>query len=332
MSDAMSVDGLKKLLFDLLVYGAGLTIAAAVVAGLYSLPTQDWRGVPFAFWIAFFLGAVLGLPLFFATKARGRVNAKTAVACGFAVGAALPVLVMAFGGADQASINGVPTVVDGRYTWRGWVENIQFVALTGGLGSIGALIFMTVVKWRNELSASVTTAHWTRGDSVAAFSAVAIFAAVFFISDAYVDRSCHNILRDGRRSATPAAQFELRADRSAWREVEAELENYGREAGFDMRPEVRPDDDFLPWFQVSLCREPGTNIFVSQAIGPRLSFAVFQEQGDERWRTPFQTLHERVKRRWPGRVFFTGGQGEEIAPPAWSQFKGNAATRSLPPD
>jgi hypothetical protein len=117
-----------------------------------------------------------------------------------------------------------------------------------------------------------------------------------------MDRSCHNTLRDGRTSIAAAASFELGAGPREWRSIAAEVEAFARAGGWSIMSDVRPDDDFQ-WFQISLCREPGTNISVDAMPDLQLvSFAVFQPQGGTSWRAPFAALYARIHRRWPGRV------------------------------
>ena len=78
---------------------------------------------------------------------------------------------------------------------------------------------------------------------------------------------------------------------------------------------------------VSICDEAGTNIFVIEMNFPdspagdiskgNLGIAVYQPQGGDSWKSPTKSLVGRLSKRWPGRIWFSGGGGEEVPPPEW---------------
>ena len=49
-----------------------------------------------------------------------------------------------------------------------------------------------------------------------------------------------------------------------------------------------------------------------------VNFGVYQPQGGETWRQDFRALYERINARWPNKVVFKDGQGQQIRPPKWA--------------
>jgi hypothetical protein len=306
-------------------FGAALAliVAAGVAAALLTLTFGDLRFYPLVLPFTFAFGLVIGLPMYIISRSVGRAGWVAAVGFGFLAGAVLPALAVLGGAPDQASIGGVPTVVDGAYTAYGWIQNLLFVGSFGAIGAVAGLAFWAIVRNRNaggdEQADAQGGGKSVSGGKIAALSAgaVAVIAAAFIIPPATMDRSCHNTMRDGRRSIGPEATFDLTADAREWQSIASEVEAFGRSRGWAIISDVRPDGGFQ-WFQMSLCMEPGTNISVQgMADLGRVSFAVYQPQGGPSWREPFVELYSRIRRRWPGRIQFQGAQGQPIGPPAW---------------
>jgi hypothetical protein len=150
-----------------------------------------------------------------------------------------------------------------------------------------------------------------------AVAAAGVIATAFVIPYATKDRSCHNPLRGGGSSIGQVASFNLRVGVDQWRHVEKELDAFRRSGGWSVRSDVRPDDSF-PWLQISLCREPGTNIFVSGlADRDEINFGVYQPQGGSSWRPDFRALYDRINARWPTKIVFKDDQGNPTTAPAW---------------
>ncbi|HEX8444071.1 MAG TPA: hypothetical protein VF631_10550 [Allosphingosinicella sp.] len=273
-----------------------------------------------AFVIVLLIGALLGLPIYFLIRSRGEANWRTAAATGFFAGAAIPALVMLSGPPDSASIDGVATVMDGSYTWFGWFQNLSLVGLFGGAGSAAGLFFLRFVGRAGvptvaEEQVAPTKPSWK--PAALTVAAIATVGAAVAIPEVTKDRSCHNTLRDGRRSIGQEASFNLMVGTEEWRAVAQEVEAFGREKGWSIISDVRPDESFQ-WFQISMCQEPGTNILVQGSPEFReVSFGVYQPQAGTSWRVPFVELYTRIWRRWPDRIEFTGDVGQQIEPPRW---------------
>lgn len=314
---------MKELLRSLLVIGSSLVVAAGAAAALLTFAFGDIRMFPFIFVVTLVIGAVIGLPLFFLIRSRGQANWRTAVITGFFVVAVVPAVLLIVPGADQASTGGVPTVVDGSYTAFGWLQNLVVVGFFGCAGSLGGLFFWRIVRGGPALlmddfaeKADPPKTLSGKGITALASAAAALIGAAVAIPAITKDRSCHNTLRDGRNSIGPEAKFELKVSSREWSSVAHEVEAFGRAGGWSILSDVRPDESFK-WFQLSLCREPGTNIAVDRLNSRTVSFGVYQPQGGSSWKAPFTELYRRIRDRWPDRIEFTGDVGERIDPPAW---------------
>jgi len=304
-----------------LLYVATLIAAAGAAALLITIFFSDIRFFPAVFVITLIISAGLGLPLYFYLRAERKVSACHALITGFLVGAIFPAVLVLLGpAADQASLGGYDTVVNGRYTVYGWLRNLLMVTFFGVVGSIGGVIFWAMARGRrgySEQGEEGGTGLSAIGALIRVSLALLVLAAAFIIPEATKDRSCHNIMRDGRTSIGPVASFNLHVGHEEWEAVAAEVHWAARQGGWSILSDVRPYEDFK-WFQISLCREPGTNILI---IGhdewKEVSFAVYQPQGGTSWQKPFTELYLHIQRGWPGKIGFTGDKGEKISPPGW---------------
>jgi len=323
-------------LWRALVVVAAIIVGAGAAAAAFTLLSGEMQIFPLAFLLILVPSAALGIPSYVVFESVGRANWKTAAAVGFFVGAVIPAAVVFVGrGADQASVDGVPTVVDGSYTWAGWTQGLAVVAGFGLLGVIGGLLFyFAVSRSRKQRSADPeiqSPATWRGGLLVAA--ALCVVIAAFSVSVASKDRSCHNPLRGGGNSIAPVATFDLNVGPDQWRRVERLIHGFGTEHGWDIRSDVRPDGDFK-WFQMSLCREPGTEIVVQGYPEFRSVYvSVFQPQGGASWRQPFGALLRLVEETWPKSVEFEGATGAKIGRPNWALWwKKEASLRPNEPN
>lgn len=297
---------------------AGLTVASGAAAAVFAMMAGDIRIFTLAFAIVAVVAVCLGLPVYLAARAARNDTRRVAAVMGFIVGAVIPSIVIFGSIPDQASVGGTATVIDGSYTFAGWIENLAFIGLFGLMGAGGALLFWFLVRrrvWSEEQGDEPSPAPLRT--ALLSVAAVGVVVAAFVIPYATADRSCHNPLRGGGNSIAPTASFELRVGVDEWRNVEIEMDNFRRSGDWSLRSHVRTDEEF-PWLQISLCEEPGTNIVV-QGIREfnEVSFAVFQPQGGSSWERDFRALYKRVNERWPTKVTFEDGEGRETGTPAW---------------
>jgi hypothetical protein len=254
------------------------------------------------------------MPVFLWLRTR-RVAWWRIAAGGFVTGALVPALLLLFGpAAQQASIGGVETVADGHYTAAGWLENAGIVGGFGAAGIAGALLAWLLLGWIAPVSAG-RQLNRIRGSVLVLMLAGAV-AGSAALPWAMRDRSCHNPMRDGREAIGPAAAFELHVARHDWPALRDELDRFAAASGWSIRADVRTDPDF-PWFQASLCTEPGTQIFLQEVPldGGYVAVDVFQPQGGDSWQPPFHALQARLEARWPGAVRYDDGAYAAPRPP-----------------
>jgi hypothetical protein len=261
-----------------------------------------------------------------AARAKRNDTPIVAAVMGFIVGAALPaVLVFSGPAADEASSGGTATVVNGAYTAAGWLRNLGLIGFFGLVGVGAALAFWKLVGRHSSVETEEDAPSPSRPARTipVVVAAVGILAMAFVIPWITFDRSCHNPLRDGRTGIAQSASFDLRVGVDQWREVEREMETFQRLGRWSIRSDVRTDDGF-PWLQISLCKEPGTNIFVhSMPDGNEVMFAVYQPQGGSSWHSDFRGLHDRINSRWPNKISYRDGHGMSISTPEWARREQN---------
>ena len=296
-----------------------MIIASGAGAAVLTVMFGDIRFFTPTFLIVAGVAVFLGLPIYLAARAARNDTPVTASVMGFIVGAAIPaILILPMPAADYASVGGTVTSINGAYTPAGWLQNFAIIGFCGALGIGSALLFWFIVRRGVSSKDGEPAPARTSRTALLSLAAAAVVAAAFAIPYATADRSCHNPLRDGRTSIQQVASFDLRVGLGEWRNVADEVERFGRSGDWSVRSDVRIDADF-PWFQISLCKETGTNILVQglEDFG-QVSFGVYQPQGGPTWRADFRALYQRISARWPDRIGFTDGQGRPAKAPEWA--------------
>lgn len=135
--------------------GAALLFAglapALVMAALWH--TAEIAPLIFTFTFAIAIGhAVLfGLPLFLLFRSMGWINLMTCVVFGFAIGAA-PTGIVTWPMQHpelhaSASVDGVPTIINGTITAAGWISYFKPLMYFGSFGALGGFAFGIVLTW-----------------------------------------------------------------------------------------------------------------------------------------------------------------------------------------
>jgi hypothetical protein len=317
--------GLGNQFRSAIVVTAAWIVASGAVAAVLAILLADMRLFTTAFVVVSIVSGLLGLPVYFAARAGRNDTPIVAAVMGFIVGAALPAYLIFSGPAPyEASVGGTVTAVSGAYTAAGWLQNFAVVGLFGLLGVGGALGFRKLVGRRSVVEVQDDTPSPKRPtrSALLVVAAAGVIVIALVIPRIATDRSCHNPLRDGRTGIGESASFDLRAGVDQWRNIEREVDAFGRSGDWSIRSDVRTDQDF-PWFQLSLCKEPGTNIFVQgMPDGNEVIFSVYQPQGGLGWQTPFRTLHNRISTRWPNKISYRDGHGMTISAPEWVGGRG----------
>lgn len=300
-----------------IIIAAGLVVASGFASLAYALLTADMRFFPLVFAFVSGVAFLLGLPVYLAARAARNDTPMVAVVMGFVVGAAIPaILIFAGPAADEASVGDTATVIHGSYTAAGWLQNLGFIGLFGLLGSGAALLFWFFVRRPNEDDRNHSSVPRPMRTTALSVAAVSFVAAAFAIPAVTADRSCHNPLRNGGNSISETASFDLHAAGDQWPGVANEVEGFGRSGNWSVRSDVRTNPNFQ-WLQVSLCKEPGTNIMVQGMPDNEVHFGVYRPQGGSSWERDFGVLYDRISARWPGKIVFRDGHGRDIAAPEW---------------
>ena len=140
----------RVLLGFLVAPAAAALLAATLQPGYDGLPNffeRVWRtAVFYGVFGAFPTAMFIGLPAFFLLRHR---LAPTAINCALvgAIIAALPwtVITLLPQAADEASIGGRLTIIDGQLTAYGWLMQGKFVGAIALFGFAGGVIFWVVV-------------------------------------------------------------------------------------------------------------------------------------------------------------------------------------------
>lgn len=133
---------------------AGLA-PALVMAALWHTAKVAPFAFTFTFAIAVSHAVLLGLPLFLVFRSMGWINVVTCVVFGFAVGAApAGVLTWPLQHPElhaSASVDGVPTIIDGIITGAGLVNYIKPLIYFGLYGALGGFAFWVALIWIGTL-------------------------------------------------------------------------------------------------------------------------------------------------------------------------------------
>lgn len=131
----------------------GLAAAQPFYDGLDSYLERVWR-TAFIFAIfAYPLGFAIGLPTYAFLRHRVRPTwLNCSVAGAFVAAAPWTILIMFLGSsADQASIGGRPTVVNGTRTFYGFLVDLQFVGIIALCGALSGLLFWIIAAARRNV-------------------------------------------------------------------------------------------------------------------------------------------------------------------------------------
>jgi len=98
---------------------------------------------------------VFGIPAYLLLRWRNAVRWWSTIASGFVLGAA-PVAVLSwplgFSRGASATIDGVPTLVNGIPTFAGWLQYLELVAFMGTCGAASAAAFWLIARRPNNSS------------------------------------------------------------------------------------------------------------------------------------------------------------------------------------
>lgn len=303
-----SLSGLQRLL-GMLPWTAAVLLGALVPAVIVAGLSGDVRYLPAAFAITLGHTVILGLPVALFFRAKRWTRLSVVLAAAFLVGAIPLGLPVSFSGRPAAGLADLPAQL-----WPVWPFGL--------LGAIGGFVFWLTLRSCGVLGIAAETRSRRWNAALAGLAAVASLA-VAAIPGMTKDRSCHNVLRDGRSSAAPSLNVDLDIPMDDWPTLTTLVEGFAvshgmlfRTAGIN-KPEVKT-------LGLSACTEQGLVInaddqrWAAQNYAPILPgrgvpVSVFDLNGGGAWQPLARELVAAFDTQWPGKVRFIGPDGHAIS-------------------
>jgi len=287
-----------------------IVAAAAPTSVIIAAATSLLRLLPFVMGVTMLIAMIIGAPILAFLQNRGRVTWRSVAKGGFIAGALVPLLLLPLS---------LPALVSRAMLPQGGLADTitglaSFVGVPGVAGIVGAFITWGLLRWLATEQGLPVSQRWRLGLLV-----VLVIGAIFggaAVPDLFVDRSCHNPMRNGRPSLDPAAGFELRVPVREWPVLSSELRRFAEARHWSFRDST-PSSPEMQWFDASLCTEAGTQIGTLYAATGEdgIVFSVYQPQGGDSWKQPVKALQRQLEARWPGKLSYLTGPATLPAPP-----------------
>jgi hypothetical protein len=292
----------RALQTTLALVAAGL--APAIIFGGFS---RSLAVMPLAFGVAFAHALILGFPIFALMSHRNWVNSLTSSVIGFFIGAA-PVAVFT------------------------WPTPFEIMALFGACGAVGGLAFWAVLKASDPKRGGVV-AHevveeprmFPSGARMLAIGVPIVLAVVLSIPLITKDRSCHNLLRDGRSSISTVLNIDLHVRDDEWTALSDLLKRFAGTHKLSLRDSSKATPGSMRALYLSLC-DDGINIEVAEQRwahneyksvlpGRGVAVGIYTQQESTPWPPVARKLVTDLEARWPGKVQFTDHSGRTMPKP-----------------
>jgi len=285
---------------------------------------------------------LLGLPLFLFLRSRIRIGLIVSLAAGFLIGA-VPLSVLGlrvmFDRTYNAWVDGTPAVVNGIPTPTGLLEYARAISTSGAFGLAAAFAFWAVLRWSDGSALEPIATGAGRETPCARQWAVVLAATlltcgVVVLPGRVIDRSCHNLFRDGRTSIGPEIVAYIDLNPEDWQKLQQIFSDFGSAHSLDLRTDQNVRSGKLLWRDLNLCNETGVNIDamdrpwlldVKSAIpaAPRVSntissakgieLAVYETKPDSGWGPLARDLIGKIAASWPDKIKFYGAGGRVIS-------------------
>jgi hypothetical protein len=250
------------------------------------------------FVVALAHAVLLGVPAYLLMRMRGSVNALSAAIAGFVIGI-VPVGLLGLGESGTQ-----------------WIAYLQGVLPFGGFGLLGGLAFWATLRITSQ-------APGLRAASLIVVPLLA--AAALALPLIAKDRSCHNLLRDGRSTISAQLRAEVHVEHSEWPAIVELVRAFAASHGLSFRDSSKDAPDVVRTLYLSAC-DHGVNIEISEqrwahngykhVLGDRgVAIGVYPQRSDTDWQRLARPLVETLESRWPGKIRFRGDRGELIAKP-----------------
>ena len=315
---------------EYLGYLAAILFAALAPAAVFGFGSAQLATITFT--VALGHALVLGLPAVWLGWATGRITLITSIVGGFVVGA-IPIGVISWpllypDLKTSAWSFGVPTMISGAPTLAGWFNYAAGVAFFGAFGAIGGFVFWVVLKWvhapmsRQAVVAKPSRDEGSRG-VILAGTAVLFTGLVFAIPAITKDRTCHNMLRDGRDSIGPQVSMDLPIDVADWTRLTKLFLDFAAARGMSFRDSTQNRPNVMQAIYLSACGEQ-VNVTAMQqrwsttntAIPNRgISIGIYEQHDGSDWKQIARDLIAEIELAWPGKLQFRGRDGGVVPMP-----------------
>lgn len=257
---------------------------------------------------------IIGLPVFLVLSKRYQPTLFRAIIVGFLVGFLPAATLLSLAPvADEASIAGVVTAINGERTLSGWFSAPGAAATLGGSGILGSAAFYYVFSkasyaWRNPV--------------------VIGLAALFLIlgvQQSVMLSSCHyRWLLEGEEQS-PKMTFQLDIEGKDLVTLDKILREFAKDQKWSARVDINPSFPGQTWFQYDVCTGDGVIIGGDFVFG-RVYVSVYQWRGQLDWKQPYRDLYQRLEKAWPGKIEFSDKDAQIIPPPKWIDKTDEKAT------
>ncbi|MEM8493623.1 MAG: hypothetical protein AAF756_22610 [Pseudomonadota bacterium] len=321
---------MRPMIWHLAVSALFAALAPAVYFGLLS---SSLTVIPFAFCVALIHAVVLGLPIAVALWRKDRITVWTSLVFGIVIGcAAAAVLTWPLGLSglkSNASVNGVSTIINGVPTIAGWIGYGKGIAFSGQFGAIGGLAFwcsLRLLKAYPPNSADGKVSFLSAKSGFVGSLAIVTAAVVLLIPTATNNRSCHNVLRDGRTAISPVLSIDLEIQGHEWPELVqlyvgvADVHSMQFRNSSESRPRV------VNLLYLSACKEDfaittneqrwSRDDWKSPLPGYGVGIRVYEVHSGSDWPEVAMDLTDRLERKWPGKVRYRDNQGYFVPKPS----------------
>lgn len=204
---------------------------------------------------------------------------------------------------ESAPIGREMTVVDSVRTAAGWRIDAELVGIAGGIGAGAGGVFWAGLRLLER------GARWPRLGRLPLTAGISLAIAaswtVLAIPGLTMDRSCHNVFRDGRRSIGPVLFFTVELAGGEWPRFQDTAGRFAVADGWHVDESNHKDKAFSEGRFVSACIESGTEIRFAGTDVPtptRAEVSVFQPQGGNSWQEPAGRLLALIEAGFPGRL------------------------------
>lgn len=153
-----------------------------------------------------------------------------------------------------------------------------------------------------------------------AVAALLLTGGVLAIPSMMADRTCHNLLRDGRNGIGPQIRAYLQLNLEDWPRLTKVVEDFGIKHELSFRDSSRAQPEVIHVLGLSLCNERGVAIQLMDQRWASRDFAsllqdggafvgIYQVRSESGWEQLARDFVAEIENDWPGKLQFRDGSG-----------------------